>query len=280
VESAVLIGIFAPIATIIAATLVAYQTVKSARIAADNERTKLELKIAQLEGSVKQAALMPGNVPQEFAAEIAHVNNVRVFRKDFTVELSFREKPDKSLEVEETISFVVVNLMNDEYSFSHDVAPASDQPEEIAQILRVAATGSDLSTGYSEDYTSPAKVVRTFQRTVRVAPNGTNPRNKFESQVRRMTWVRDVETFFFTQATLGVEVSVVAKPANLDVSVEFSHRDGEKMEMYPRQDTPNRWKLERAFLPWQAVYIEWHMKSPALPKAAQGSSEPEGPARP
>lgn len=269
VIAAIVTGVFA-----IGAAVVAYFLNRRLKVMElDFQKARDDLAHARkMEEETKRVAKLPGDVPAAFAQEALYIQALRVFRQDFVTRLTFRERTPGALELEVEISFTVMNLTPNAYEFPHQVGVVPDQEEDITRILRVSATGADLGAEYDESFADAAKPSLEFSRKVKVSPNGKAPKNRFESRFRRVVRPIDTEVIFFVQPTLDAEVRVESKPADLHVTVEFSHRDSDSAVVLPVPPaSPIRWRLDRASLPWQSLVIRWHKKSPTQPDATRGS---------
>lgn len=262
-NSQVIGAIIGGAAAIIAASIAAWQSMRVKRV---------ELELKKATDDVKKIADVPGEVPAVYAAEAAHIRQLRIFRQNFVARFSFRERAAGEMELEVEISFSVVNCLAEDYAFEHQVEVVPDQVEDVTRILRVAATGTDLSKQYDDSFPADQPPRRKFAEKVSVRPNSKGPKNQFESRFKRIIREHDAEVIFFVQPTLGAEVRVDAKPDDLDVSVVFSHRESDLMTVLPSASSPRRWRLEKAFLPWQSLYVQWHKKSPARREAGKGDS--------
>lgn len=270
-QSAIVVAAITTIGTVAASIIAAYQAIKAKRlelVAAEQQRA-LE-KSRKAADELKIAASLPGDVPREFAAEAAQAGTVRVFRRNYVVTLTFRERDAGALEMTVGLSFTLVNHTGLDFPYVHQIELVPDQPEDVTRILRVAAVGADLSAEYDENLEPARPGQLEFMRVVNVRPNGSDPRNQFESRFRRLTRSHDAEVLFFNYPTLGAEVRI-DRPTDLDVTVAFSHRDSERMETLPRGAAqPTRWRLDRAFLAWQALYVQWNKKDPVPSVTEQG----------
>ena len=270
-QAAIVVAIITTVGTVAASVIAAWQAIKAKRLElVSTEQQRALEKSQKAADEMRVAVSLPGEVPREFAAEAAQAATVRVFRRNYLVKLSFRERDANTLEMTVDLSFTLVNHTGVDFPYVHQVQLVPDQPEDVTRILRVAAVGSDLSAEYDESTENSVPPQLEFMRVVQVRPNGTDPRNVFESKFRRLTRTHDSEVLFFNYATLGAEVRI-ERPADLEISVAFSHREGEKMEVLPRgASQPSRWRLDRAFLAWQSLYVQWNKKGPLPPQAEKG----------
>ncbi len=220
----------------------------------------------RLELLVQRLLSLPPGTPRDFEEEAAFIRDVRICRHHYLAKYRFRRDESERLHLDIEISYTVVNYTQDTAKYAAGARIVVQRQEEDIEIVQFRATGNDL---HGQEYDSASSTCEQPSEYW-IPSNAANPDNRFELRCVSRLGTYGSDVLYFPYPTLGVEIQIQDKPLDIDVSVDFGHRLHHDVERFPAAD-PNTWRLNKAFLPWQSVYIVWQQRG------LQGILEPPGP---
>ena len=211
-----------------------------------------------------EAYFLTHGLPPAFAEEVIFIRDIRMYRLDYKLELTFRVTPEDRILLETKSSYKVVNASRGRAPFKHRAHSAVEETRaERMSITRVVRRGKDLSA--DDLYDGPPPSPEAFEQVVYLPPHrdAGAADNSFEYRTSQVYFDNDGEhSLIFLDPALNVTVEV--EPNGLvDVDVTLGHHDEDECEVSPLPPArPAYWKLSRAFLPYSCVLITWKRKEP------------------
>ena len=251
--------------TAISTILAAWMTLKASRERAEKNRALADTQ--RLEGVVSQTIGIPPAAAITFSEEAAFARNIELARLNYQIRCKLQPSEGNTLALGLEISFTAVNYAAVARQYHGAPRVFRQRADDTSRVVRVWATGTDLrGQEYDISFLSDAEREQTEVPTVWLPPNSSSPDNRFGFQATRTVEQKDTEVIFLPHPTFGIEVEVDGLPTGWEVQVNFGHRLRSEVELIP-PNNPKRWRLRKAFMPWQGLYIEWrhHSKQGWIP---------------
>lgn len=213
--------------------------------------------------------------------EYRYVREIDWMRKNLRITFRFQERSEDAdgfLRVKMTWRYCVLNYTGGRLRYRPRFRVLIGPTGDDRRIVTFDACGEDLDQGYhlvqdSHAGTDESSELRANE--VKIATTGDEPLNEFVETHEWTAKQEDFESVVLDHPTLNVVVEVEG-PSDLEVEVDFAHRQLEEVKPHP-QDHPTRWALNKFFLPGTGFTLVWKKKeaeelvAPRLPARSESA---------
>lgn len=251
-SSALLGAVLGAVGAVLAALIGGWALLRSQQRSTEAASRRQREELGRLEDVVRELVGLPTGTPMAFVDELKNAREYVIYRKHSRARFDFEDRGEGHMTCTVTASYTLVNVNTkpEEYSFRIRIAPT--RPDEDNRLLHVEAKGKDLDKQIEQPFPETGPEEHEFHRILTVQPNSGSPENELLFRYRKDCLPSDTDVMLFFFPTQDVVVELGEAPADLEFTVNFSHRLYDAVER-----GPGTWRLNAGFLPWQSVVAKW-----------------------